>query len=217
MVSSFFSLYPFFSNLDYPDPIITPEMFAQTLVEDYSLAPMYHSVITKSIQEQLSDFKAHVATIDTDWRPSAIERPQSEGPGAEEQDNSDVEIVHHPQPPALQRDDDSPRIDMEEDDEVIGRGTLDEETVKWWESWRKRARKEIPARIVSINRRKKRKLGVKVEGPVEASGSNGNGKEQPRTVDEFEVDEKKVHEDLRILIKVRLCFSVVGVVLMCAL
>jgi SWI/SNF-related matrix-associated actin-dependent regulator of chromatin subfamily B protein 1 len=182
-----------------PDPVITPEMFAQTLVEDYALAPVYHSVITKSIQEQLSDFKAHIASIDTDWRPPAMEIHQSEGP---EQDDSDVDVVH-PQRPALERDD-APRID---DGMTVRRGTLDEEAVQWWESWRKRAKKEVPTRIVSTNRRKKRKISVKVE----ASGSNG--KERPRTVDEFEVDEKTVHEDLRILIKVGLHPGVAGGVL----
>ncbi|KAI6107765.1 hypothetical protein EDD16DRAFT_1488534 [Pisolithus croceorrhizus] len=68
------------------DPVITPEMFAQTLVEDYSLLPTYHSVIVKSIQEQLSDFKAHM--VDVDWKPpsSAIETTQSEDLKIEELD-----------------------------------------------------------------------------------------------------------------------------------
>lgn len=194
----------FIFNLRLLDPVITPEIFAQTLVEDYALAPSYHIVITKSIEEQLSDFRAHVASIDTDWKPPTIEILQSEGPGAEEQDDSDVEVVHHPQRPAPERDD-APCIDMEEEDAIVGRGTLDEEAVRWWESWRKRAKKEMPTRIVSTNRRKKRKISAKVEDTDEAGGSNDNSKERPRTVDEFEVDEKKVHEDLRIVIKVGLC------------
>ncbi|KAI9513428.1 hypothetical protein F5148DRAFT_971668 [Russula earlei] len=41
------------------DPVITPEIFAQSLVDDYALAPSYLSVIMKSIQDQLSDFQAH--------------------------------------------------------------------------------------------------------------------------------------------------------------
>ncbi|TFY50844.1 hypothetical protein EVG20_g11296, partial [Dentipellis fragilis] len=48
------------------DPIITPEVFAQSIVDDYSLASAYHSVIVKSIQDQLSDFRAHTATDGTD-------------------------------------------------------------------------------------------------------------------------------------------------------
>ncbi|KAF8270065.1 hypothetical protein EI94DRAFT_1436460, partial [Lactarius quietus] len=35
------------------------ELFAQSLVDDYALAPTYFSIIVKSIQDQLSDFQAH--------------------------------------------------------------------------------------------------------------------------------------------------------------
>ncbi|KAM6501110.1 SNF5 / SMARCB1 / INI1 domain containing protein [Amanita muscaria] len=48
------------------DPIVTPEHFAQTLIEDYNLAPSYHAIITKSIQDQLSDYKAHTVNYDGD-------------------------------------------------------------------------------------------------------------------------------------------------------
>lgn len=41
------------------DPLVTPELFAQSLVDDYALAPSYFPVIVKSIQDQLSDFQAH--------------------------------------------------------------------------------------------------------------------------------------------------------------
>jgi SWI/SNF-related matrix-associated actin-dependent regulator of chromatin subfamily B member 1 len=47
------------------DPIITPQIFAQSLVEDYALTPNYLSVIVKSIEDQLSDFQAHT----TDFVP----------------------------------------------------------------------------------------------------------------------------------------------------
>ena len=50
----------------YTDPVVTPEAFAQTVVEDYALAPSYHAVITKSIQDQLSDFRIHSANPDGD-------------------------------------------------------------------------------------------------------------------------------------------------------
>ncbi|KAL5520663.1 SNF5 [Sanghuangporus sanghuang] len=45
------------------DPIVTPEAFAMALIDDYGLSTSYHSIITKSIQEQLSDYKAHTATF----------------------------------------------------------------------------------------------------------------------------------------------------------
>jgi SWI/SNF-related matrix-associated actin-dependent regulator of chromatin subfamily B protein 1 len=47
------------SDISCTDPVITPEMFAQTIVDDYGLAQNFHSVITKAIQDQLSDFQAH--------------------------------------------------------------------------------------------------------------------------------------------------------------
>lgn len=46
------------------DPVITPELFAGTLIDDYQLPLSYHAVITKSIQEQLSDFKAQSLVAD---------------------------------------------------------------------------------------------------------------------------------------------------------
>jgi len=45
------------------DPVITPEIFAQSLVDDYALAPSYLPVIVKSIQDQLSDFQAHTTDL----------------------------------------------------------------------------------------------------------------------------------------------------------
>jgi SWI/SNF-related matrix-associated actin-dependent regulator of chromatin subfamily B protein 1 len=48
------------------DPVITPEMFAQTVVEDYGLAPAFHATITKLIQDQLSDYKAHTSATAAD-------------------------------------------------------------------------------------------------------------------------------------------------------
>jgi len=45
------------------DSIITPEIFAQSLVDDYALAPSYLSVIVKSIQDQLSDFQSHTTDL----------------------------------------------------------------------------------------------------------------------------------------------------------
>ena len=48
------------------DPIVTPEIFAQSVVDDYGLSSSYHAIITKSIQEQLGDYKAHSATFGED-------------------------------------------------------------------------------------------------------------------------------------------------------
>lgn len=62
--------------------MVTPEIFAQTVVADYQLAPTYHSTIVKNIQEQLGDYKAHSALYDgeggeylgDDSDPSSVER-----------------------------------------------------------------------------------------------------------------------------------------------
>ncbi|PPQ68608.1 hypothetical protein CVT24_005426 [Panaeolus cyanescens] len=48
------------------DPVVTPEIFAQSVVDDYGLAASYHSTIVKSIQEQLSDYKTHSGIYDVD-------------------------------------------------------------------------------------------------------------------------------------------------------
>ncbi|TFK75652.1 hypothetical protein BDN72DRAFT_733337, partial [Pluteus cervinus] len=48
------------------DPVITPELFAQTLVEDYNLTNNYYGIITKSIQDQLSDYKTHHINYDAE-------------------------------------------------------------------------------------------------------------------------------------------------------
>ncbi|KIK95677.1 hypothetical protein PAXRUDRAFT_140130 [Paxillus rubicundulus Ve08.2h10] len=182
------------------DPVITPEMFAQTLVEDYALASSYHSVITKSIQEQLSDFKAHIASVDADWKPpsSTIEIPQSEGPRADEQEDSDVEIVTNREQTASDSKNTSRSVEKEGDESIMMRGTLDEESVQWWESWRKRPKRDISSRGVASNSRgKKRKLKVENSDGLSVS----DGKERRRAIDEIDVDEKNMHEDLRILIK----------------
>jgi len=42
--------------------VVTPEIFAQSLVEDYNLSSNDHHVITKSIQEQLADFHGQAFT-----------------------------------------------------------------------------------------------------------------------------------------------------------
>ncbi|CAK5281843.1 unnamed protein product, partial [Mycena citricolor] len=48
--------------------------FAQTVIEDYSLPAAYHGVIVKSIEDQLSDYRAHSVAVDRflpDSRPGA--------------------------------------------------------------------------------------------------------------------------------------------------
>ncbi|KAI0037103.1 hypothetical protein K488DRAFT_37318, partial [Vararia minispora EC-137] len=46
------------------DPFVTPEAFAQTVVDDYQLSVNYVAVIAKQVQEQLSDYQAHTLEED---------------------------------------------------------------------------------------------------------------------------------------------------------
>ena len=55
------------------DPVVTPEAFAQSVVEDYGLTPSYHAVITKSIQDQLSDFRIHSENPDGDFDEADVD------------------------------------------------------------------------------------------------------------------------------------------------
>ena len=55
------------------DPVVTPEAFAQSVVEDYGLAPSFNQVIVKSIQDQLSDFRIHSTNPDGEYIPSEFD------------------------------------------------------------------------------------------------------------------------------------------------
>ncbi|GJE86317.1 hypothetical protein PsYK624_023970 [Phanerochaete sordida] len=139
------------------DPIITPEIFAQSIVDDYSLAPNYHSVITKTIQDQLSDFKAHTATFGEDGF-----------------------------------------------DDVVMRGQLAEEDDMWWDAWRNHVRSDTllrPWEARSERRTRKRRKIVKDEEDDSKTVPAAPGLDAYMSVDEFEEDESKTLEEMRILIK----------------
>jgi len=143
------------------DPVVTPEAFAQSVVEDYGLAPSYHSVITKSIQDQLSDFRIHSANPDGDIEDAEIE---------------------------------------------LMRGELDEKDAAWWESWRKRlrtARGSVRSARRIAGKGRIRKRLVKDEASVTDLPATELDPGVSVDVDDIEIDETKMHEDMRILIKVR--------------
>ncbi|KAJ7099593.1 hypothetical protein B0H15DRAFT_771273 [Mycena belliarum] len=124
--------------------VVSPDHFAQTVVEDYNLSPSHHGVIVKAIQDQLSDYRAHSAHYDGDsW-------------------------------------------DMTVSDDTLRRGKLEGESAAWWCQWRKRLRSEY----VRGKGGKRRKL-------VKEEPEN----EHPMTVEEFTIDNKTLHEDMRILIR----------------
>ncbi|KAJ3993385.1 hypothetical protein F5050DRAFT_723799 [Lentinula boryana] len=149
------------------DPIVTPEIFAQSVVEDYQLAPSYHPIIVKNIQEQLSDYKAHSALYD--------------GEGGD-----------------YLGDDNNPSF--------TENGALDEADAAWWESWRKRLRTEFGFAKAGKGLKGKRKRnvgGVKEELAEDADIEDANSllDEKSMAVEDFEIDEGKMTEDMRIMIK----------------
>ncbi|KAH7928851.1 SNF5-domain-containing protein [Leucogyrophana mollusca] len=179
------------------DPVITPELFAQSVVEDYALAPSYHSVITKSIQEQLSDYKAHATSVE-EWEPAPTtdaDANQAGGRKAEESEND----AHDADISDGEREDVGRNI-KEEDHHIVGRGLLDHETTQWWESWRKRIRPEGTPASGALGRkgRKRRKVASARSVKVE----EGESELDPlRTIDNVGADDKSMQGDLRILIK----------------
>jgi SWI/SNF-related matrix-associated actin-dependent regulator of chromatin subfamily B protein 1 len=220
-----------------PDPIVTPEAFAQSIVEDYTLAPSYHNVIVKAIQDQLSDFKAHSANYDGE---SGELLPSSPTLSADPDHN-----------------DDKNNNDIQDQNCAPMRGLLDDDSIAWWERWRKR--NEIAANFPSSRRRaggvnnnnkqqrKKRKIVVDPDedgdshmfGDNEQEDDNDTEMEEeerekkkekkkkvkalavssdvvdstdedfkPMALNEIKVDEEAMHEDIRILIKVRCPLSI---------
>ena len=139
--------------------------------------------------------------MDGDWKPPSLtgEMTLTDGYKADEEDGNDVEMRETDTENVAR--DSGHELLGEDDLAKLGRGTLDEEDVKWWDSWRKRSRKEsvYSRSVTSKNHRKRRKVAVV---KAEESDAFETDKDRSRTADEFEIDEKTVHEDLRILIKV---------------
>lgn len=206
----------------FSDPIVTPEAFAQTIVEDYTLAPSYHNIIVKAIQDQLSDFKAHSANYDGE---SGELLPSSPSLSTDHNNNDDDDI---------------------QDQNCPMRGLLDDESIAWWMTWRKRneaaaARHHSSShrRAGGINNKQQRKKRKIVVDPDEDGDSHmfGDNEQEddteieeeekkkktkkmakamlsdlvedddddfkPMTLSEIKIDEQAMHEDIRILIKVR--------------
>ena len=209
------------------DPIVTPEAFAQSIVEDYTLAPSYHNIIVKAIQDQLSDFKAHSANYD----------------------GESGELL--PSSPTLSTDPDHNHNDIQDQNCTPMRGLLDDESIAWWMRWR--TRNELAATKhnsssrrraggVNNNKQQRKKRKVVVDDPDEDGDSHmfGDNEQEddtemeedenekkkqkkkvkalvassdvvestdedfkPMALNEIKVDEEAMHEDIRILIKVR--------------
>lgn len=170
------------------DPVITPEVFAQTVVEDYALAPSYHTVIVKSIQEQLSDFRSHTVAYST-----------------VEDSDSDDEVAHS-----------TAAIKGELDPDDAQWWEMWRRRVKTIEGSQKRAEEEENnRRRRSASRGKQKVKKEEDDGDVAILADNEEDNEdneedsekvdedlfKPLNVDDIKVDERVMYEDMRILIK----------------
>lgn len=156
---------------------MTPEHFAQTVVEDYNLPASYHNVITKSIQDQLSDFRAHSGQYDGDGDiASPILVNLGLGGGGE----------------------DTLRKGILEGDEDRWWAEWRKRLLVIEESAAKGAKKG--------KGRKRKAVDDGAEGDVEDAGDGCDDDgwlmnwDKPEAVEE--VDEQAMHEDMRILVKV---------------
>lgn len=165
------------------DPVVTPENFAQTVVEDYNLSANYHAVIVKSINDQLNDFKAHSGLYD--------------GDGAE-LSSPILGIVG---------------VGLKPGEDTLKQGTLDEENEKWWREWRTQLRVVERGGGRKAKGRKRRKIVREVDGAegdvedgmdveTEDDPSIVWEKEKPLPLEAIDVNEQMMHEDMRILIRV---------------
>jgi len=205
-------------SLKNPDPIVTPEIFAQSLVEDYNLSSSYHGVITKSIQDQLSDFHAHAfgSNLDDEMPISPVVYSASQG--------KETSIL---------------RGGLDDEDARWW--------ARWRRKLKREARKAVEEADALKAGKKRRKAGAnKREGTKQAGGlkkkrkmvvlvdvrkddgdddvnvladnemdeadyekdSDTDEEDEWKllSVDEIKVNEESMHEDMRILIKVRTIF-----------
>ena len=165
----------------HADPVVTPEAFAQSVVEDYALSPSYHSVIAKAIQDQLSDFRAHSGGLfDLDG-------------------DGDVPVV-------------LPVIDLNEREGEpvkgrLGRQDENQDEQRWWAQWKGRVRTAARGKVKNKSRCRKRRKVEEDEGvDADVEDDDGCAWEKGKTLDEMEVDEAKMQEEMRILIRVCVIF-----------
>lgn len=152
------------------DPVITPEVFAQSLGEDYGLSQNWLSVISKSIHDQLTDYKSHLMGYD----------PETS------------QFIEGLVDPA--------RVNP------LMKGKLEGADAEWWTRWRKSLKRNGKTAARKKGRRKKVKdeegTDVDMAGDEMDDGSDGEDEYRPLSLEELKVDERTVHEDMRILIKV---------------
>jgi SWI/SNF-related matrix-associated actin-dependent regulator of chromatin subfamily B member 1 len=154
-------------------------------------------VIVKSINDQLSDFKAHSGLYDGDG--SELSSPI-------------MGIVG---------------VGLKPGENPLKQGTLDEENEKWWAEWRKRLRIVERGRRKMMKGRKAKRRKIAVSMIVKEDGTEGDVEDgpgmdletedmewdKPLPLEEIDINEQMMHEDMRILIRVsRLFFSWIAMV-----
>ena len=166
------------------ESVVTIENFAQTIVEDYNISSSYHSIIVKSIQDQLTDFKMHSGLYDLD--------------GGELLESGNEAL---PRRGLLEGDDQEWWTGWRQRLGQCGKG-------KGKQKSKGKVKKRLKAAI------DKSMDGVDGDIEDWIDGDDGDiekpwRKERPLRIDEIEVIESTMHEDMRILIKVssRLCSS----------
>ncbi|KAJ2914946.1 hypothetical protein MD484_g5439, partial [Candolleomyces efflorescens] len=184
------------------DPLVTPDAFAQSVVEDYTLPATYHSYIVKSIQDQLSDYKAHSWAFEG-AEGGLIDLTHN---GTEGGNTTDGEY-------AISRPvNKEKRVEVDGNDAVIFRGRLGEEDVVWWDAWKERVRametlaSGKKGRKALVKLRKQRKLEKeKIRAAKKRSNTSGvqvkkeegteMAVEEEADGDDEEEDEEEEEED----------------------
>lgn len=172
---------------NFLDPVVTPEIFAQSVVDDYGLHQNYHGIITKHVQEQLSDFRAHTAGGDSDENPNTNVTP-----------NDDTETVWHGQ--------------LDEEDAEWWEGWRKRLRTEY--GFVRRARRATgkvrKRKRRSIQNEDGTDGDIELEGGASDAECNLGPGLKPMSLEEFEVvDEDDLPEDMRVLIRVSPFLSLV--------
>ncbi|KXN82368.1 SWI/SNF chromatin-remodeling complex subunit SNF5 [Leucoagaricus sp. SymC.cos] len=167
------------------DPVVTPETFAQSIVDDYGLAPNFLNVIVKQIQEQLNDFKAHSFNYDQDSGELVVDL-QNEIPIIQGSLNNSQEKWWV-----------SWRKRVSDSDfGIVGAGALAKSSSLKRSSKKKRKVDNPSANVVKMEEDEK---SVSVTFADVSMEDEEFGK--PMAIDEIKLDEELMHEEMRILIK----------------
>ncbi|KAF8180083.1 hypothetical protein BJ912DRAFT_635214 [Pholiota molesta] len=189
------------------DPVVTPELFAQTVVEDYNLAPSYHSVIVKSIQDQLTDFRMHSTNYDGDGTELLDDEGQAVIKGTlDEEEAKWWEVWRRRVKLQSARALAEARALADEDDEGTGRsGSRQRHT--------SRKRQKVKVEDLDDDADADVSMLADNEGEEEDEQNESYAKEKsvvfdldddefsPLSLEDIKLDEKAMHEDMRILIK----------------